>query len=109
MYGWRVAFYAIGFPGILIAVCVLLIHNPSKGINDEIDSDDESETDEFIDNDTNTNSNSNNSSNNNNDIDLNGSSNSISNKNSNYDEIMTAFGEVKDILTNKVLISLSLS
>ena len=35
VYGWRVAFYAIGVPGIVAAMFVLRLQNPPVGINDE--------------------------------------------------------------------------
>lgn len=34
-YGWRVAFYAIGVPGIVAAMFVLRLQNPPVGVNDE--------------------------------------------------------------------------
>jgi hypothetical protein len=33
-YGWRVAFYACGAPGLFVAVMVLKLKNPPSGIND---------------------------------------------------------------------------
>ena len=35
VYGWRVAFYAIGIPGIVAAMFVLRLQNPPVGVNDE--------------------------------------------------------------------------
>src|SRR3954452_22267258 len=30
-YGWRVSFYAVGFPGLVIAVLVYLLHEQPRG------------------------------------------------------------------------------
>ena len=35
--GWRTAFFACGFPGILVATSVLFLNDPPLGINDEIE------------------------------------------------------------------------
>ena len=35
-FSWRVAFWAIGFPGILVAILVLFVKNPKSGINDRV-------------------------------------------------------------------------
>ena len=34
-FGWRIAFYAIGLPGIVAAMFVLRLQNPPVGVNDE--------------------------------------------------------------------------
>jgi hypothetical protein len=34
-FGWRVAFYSIGVPGIVAAMFVLRLQNPPVGVNDE--------------------------------------------------------------------------
>lgn len=34
-FGWRIAFYAIGLPGIAAALFVLRLQNPPVGVNDE--------------------------------------------------------------------------
>ena len=36
-YGWRVAFYAIGIPGVIAALFMLCLYNPPMGINDKND------------------------------------------------------------------------
>jgi MFS family permease len=35
-YGWRVAFYFLGFPGVLLAVFVFLLREPPRGANETI-------------------------------------------------------------------------
>lgn len=36
LYGWRVAFYVVGIPGILVAISVLTVNDPARGINDNL-------------------------------------------------------------------------
>jgi hypothetical protein len=36
-FGWRVAFFIVGVPGVIVAVCILFISNPVRGINDPED------------------------------------------------------------------------
>ncbi|CAE6959208.1 spin [Symbiodinium natans] len=35
--GWRVAFFACGFPGVVVAFTVLLLNDPVRGINDDLE------------------------------------------------------------------------
>jgi MFS family permease len=35
-FGWRVAFFGCGIPGIFVAIAVLRICNPSRGVNDPL-------------------------------------------------------------------------
>ena len=48
--GWRTAFFACGFPGILVATSVLFLNDPPMGVNDELEDpmnlDEESSDDE---------------------------------------------------------------
>jgi MFS transporter, Spinster family, sphingosine-1-phosphate transporter len=34
LYGWRVAMYIVGFPGVVFAFSVYLCNDPSRGVND---------------------------------------------------------------------------
>lgn len=34
-YGWRWAFYLLGFPGVALAVLVLLLHEPQRGVTEK--------------------------------------------------------------------------
>lgn len=49
-FGWRVAFYAIGVPGLIVAAFVLTLNDPVRGINDIGDSGDNGVT--YINNDS---------------------------------------------------------
>jgi MFS family permease len=36
-YGWRMAFYVVGFPGLLVALSALLLKEPRRGGTEEVD------------------------------------------------------------------------